>query len=125
MQKTGNKIRLYFRNKRSKNFIFSSEIFDNQTGSIVLREPKHYLDDNAEFRRYNSIDSLLEDADVFTVITDDFFTEIELRMIQHIMYANGRHIYEDEKVNNIVHKIEKLLTNGAYLPIDKNKIIKK
>ena len=126
MQK--NKTRLYFRSRHSRNHIFSSEIFDNHDGEISVVDSRDFFtteNKKLTIKKYRNINEILNDADDFAILTDAAFTESELKMIQDVVYASGRHVYGNEKVMKIVHKIEQLLMTGNYLPDDKNEIIKK
>lgn len=116
MKKVKNKIRLYFRNKYSRDNVFSSEIFDNLNSKLIIENPH---------RVYHDMYDILNDSDTFTVFTDNSFTQKELHMMQDVIFAHGRHVYGDERVNSVVCKIERLLLTGCYLPENKNEIIKK
>ena len=112
-----NKIRLYFKNKHSKNQVFSSEIFDNYNSEISVINSKDFFtteNKNLTIKKYHNINEILNNADDFMILTDASFTESELKMIQDVVYANGRHIYGNEKVIKIVHKIDQLLMSGYY-----------
>ena len=127
MRKIGTKIRLYFRNKRFHNFMYSSEVFDNSNESLLIFDQTQIDDESThkvKFKECHSIDDVLNNADIFTICTDDSFTRSELMMIQDVIYASGRKVYDDEKVLSVVRKIESMLINGTYLPEDKNDIIK-
>lgn len=125
MQKTGNKIRLYFRSKHSRNHVFSSELFDRSASFAYIRRKSSDMHAPVNLKKYENLNDVLNDADSFTVCTDDSFTERELIMMQDIICASGREIYGDEKVTKLVHKIETMIMNGSYLPENKNEIIKK
>ena len=126
MQK--NKTRLYFRSKHLSNHVFSSEIFDNHDGEISVVDSRDFFtleNKKLTIKKYHNINEILNDAYTFTILTDGSFTESELKMMRDIVYANGAHMYGDEKVMKIVHKIEQLLMSGNYLPDNKNEIINK
>lgn len=117
---------IYFKNKYHTNTMFSSEIFDTR-GRISMAEPpksNSKPDDKIKFKEYRNINEILND-DSFIICTDDSFTENELHLIQNVIFTHGGHVYGDETVMNVFHKIEKMLARGIYLPDDKSKIIRK
>ena len=122
-----NKTILYFKCKQSPMNVFSSEIFDNnEQRAIFMRTSKNNIEssDNITFKEYHNINDVLQDESCI-ILTDDSFSISELKMIEDVIYAHGRHVYGDERVINIVHKIENMIMNKHYLPDDKTKIIRK
>jgi hypothetical protein len=123
MQK--NKNVLYFKHKQDSN-IFSSEIFDNG-GTISIRDStviNAKPEDILSYKTYTDINAILND-DSFVIFTDNSFTKSELKMIEDVIYAHGRHVYGDERVITLIHKIEKMFMDNCYLPQDETKIIRK
>lgn len=120
--------KIYFKSKHHGGQCFSNEIFNQPYGRVNMLEPIKDLKspcDTLTIREYINISQVIEDNEMFMILTDSSFTESELKMIQNLVYAHGRQIYGDKKVMNLVNKIEQLLMTRYYLPDDKNEIINK
>lgn len=120
--------KIYFKTKGYGNAIFSNDIFKEPGGKISLIDSLNLFNDlNNEtgIRNYTNLQQIIEDDKKFMILTDASFTESELKMIQDLVYAHGRHIYGDKKVMNLVNKIEHLLMTRCYLPDNKDEIINK
>ena len=120
--------KIYFKSKHHGGQCFSNEIFNQQYGRVNMLEPMKDLNtscDKLTIREYININQVIDDDEMFMILTDASFTETELKMIQDLVYAHGRHIYGDEKAMNLVNKIEQLLMTRCYLPDNKDEIINK
>ena len=120
--------KIYFKSKYHGGQCFSNEIFNQPYGRVKMLEPIKDLKspcDKLTIREYININQIIDDNEMFMILTDASFTESELKMIRDLIYAHGRHIYGDKKVMNLVNKIEQLLMTRHYLPDNKDEIINK
>lgn len=75
-------------------------------------------------REYTNIHQVMEDDDMFMLLTESSFTENDLHLLMEALsyYATidfvGKSTYLREKINNMIF-------TGNYLPNDKSKIINK
>lgn len=119
--------KLFFKSKHHDKLCFSSDIFKEPYGKVNVLEPIKRFDkpnDKLTIREYTNIHQVINDDDMFMLLTESSFTENDLHLLMEALsyYATidfvGKSSYLREKINNMIFA-------GNYLPDDKSKIINK
>jgi len=119
--------KIYFKNKHSDRLCFSSDIFKEPYGKVsVLEPPKLAANPSSvvSVRSYTNIHQVMEDDDMFMLLTESSFTENELLVLREALYTFAT-IDTSGKSFPLREKIDSMIFSGNYLPDDESKIINK
>lgn len=116
---------LYFKHKYS-DVIFKDTVFDSEKEVAVMKHvpiTSSLSDAPIEILKFRNIHQLIDSGE-FDILTDDSFTEREIKILIDALYAT-EHLMDKhlEIVDKIKIRLVNALHSGKYLPNDKNKII--
>lgn len=120
--------KIYFKDKHNKDIIFSSDIFTKHHNEINVMEPSSTFEHpltKLTLKKYTNLHQIMEDDNMFLLLTENSFTESELHLLFTIVSKCVDPLIDDERLWKLRHKISSMIYIGEYLPDDKNKIIKK
>lgn len=119
--------KIYFKNKHSDRLCFSSDIFKEPYGKVNILEPPKLAANTSSsicIRSYTNIHQVMEDDDMFILLTESSFTENELMVLREALYTFAT-VDTSGKSFPLREKIDLMIFSGNYLPDDESKIINK
>jgi len=119
--------KIYFKSKHHDRLCFSNEIFNQPYMRVNMLEPIKELkspNDKLTIREYFNINQVIEDDEMFMILTESSFTENELMVLREALYTFAT-VDTSGKSFLLREKIDSMIFSGNYLPDDESKIINK